>query len=133
MTSTDWAKLHPIRSKRHKLKWRMKNRKPCVRCGKKLPYPSPGRKYCELCSKAVRDIGNSVARKRRLAKIAAYKIKHGCRKCGYNKCAAALDFHHKDPNKKERRVLFPKGKEFKKCEILCSNCHHEEHEKMKGV
>lgn len=60
----------------------------------------------------------------------------GCSKCGYSENLAVLDFHHKDPstksfsldarklsNTKESELL----KELVKCELLCSNCHREEH------
>lgn len=59
----------------------------------------------------------------------------GCEKCGYNKCTAALDFHHnsgiknftldsrKLSNTTMKRIL----EEFNYCKILCANCHREEH------
>lgn len=58
-----------------------------------------------------------------------------CGICEYSKCFAALDFHHKEHEKKEKniaRILILKItderiKEIKKCEILCSNCHRELH------
>ena len=56
-----------------------------------------------------------------------------CSRCGYNKCVAALDFHHVHPNKKEKKIMdfgsFDElcKKELNKCIILCSNCHREHH------
>lgn len=57
-----------------------------------------------------------------------------CEKCGYNKCIAALEFHHKDPTKKgisANKMWTMKwetiAKEIKKCSLLCSNCHREAH------
>ena len=59
-----------------------------------------------------------------------------CEKCPYNKNLAALDFHHKDPTKKESRLdmrhlsnstMERIMKEFDKCLVLCANCHREEH------
>lgn len=56
-----------------------------------------------------------------------------CSKCGYNKCLAALDFHHVDPSTKDKdyvnsRMSFDKLKiELDKCVLLCANCHREEH------
>jgi len=60
---------------------------------------------------------------------------HGgaCQECGYKKYLGALQFHHKDPAKKK----FGLGEwlchnfeilkeEFKKCNLLCANCHAEE-------
>ena len=56
-----------------------------------------------------------------------------CERCGYNRCNAALDFHHKDPSQKDFGIA-AKGhtrswdaikKELDKCELVCSNCHRE--------
>jgi len=58
-----------------------------------------------------------------------------CQKCGYNKCIASLEFHHKNVNKKDFCVS-QKGvsikfdlllQEVSKCILLCANCHAEEH------
>lgn len=64
----------------------------------------------------------------------------GCSICGYNKCPAALEFHHKDPNEKEfqinKRWSMSKEailKEIDKCVLLCSNCHREEHWKINRI
>jgi len=57
-----------------------------------------------------------------------------CSRCGYDKCGAALDFHHLDPSKKDftiaSRVSVAKETlliELAKCVILCRNCHSELH------
>jgi len=56
-----------------------------------------------------------------------------CSICGYDKCSAALDFHHIDPTQKEFRlsknVLINDTviAEVNKCVILCANCHREYH------
>lgn len=64
-----------------------------------------------------------------------YKSKHPCENCG-EKRYYVLDFHHKDPEKKEfdlglmiRRICSKKRilAEIKKCRVLCSNCHRELH------
>ncbi len=64
-----------------------------------------------------------------------------CGACGYDKCVEALDFHHINPQEKDgvlsrysRRVFSPATKELidrevEKCEVLCANCHREEHSK----
>lgn len=66
-----------------------------------------------------------------------YKLSKGCSVCGYNKCAAALDFHHngdKDFNisrgESQNYGLIKIRKEIDKCIILCKNCHAELHEKV---
>ena len=58
-----------------------------------------------------------------------------CRICGYNRCLAALDFHHLDPAQKEFNISsvmsWPRiMMELNKCELLCSNCHREVHDGM---
>ena len=65
-----------------------------------------------------------------------YKLSKGCQMCGYNKCASALEFHHKG-NKEfiVAHLLLYKmeaiKKEINKCIILCANCHRELHEEEK--
>lgn len=58
--------------------------------------------------------------------------------CGYNKCADALHFHHKNPLEKTFE-LSHKGitlswekmkEEASKCLFLCANCHAEIHSKL---
>jgi hypothetical protein len=60
-----------------------------------------------------------------------------CEICGYQKCLASLEFHHKDPKTKEfciseafRRGMYDEDviiEEARKCLLLCSNCHKELH------
>jgi hypothetical protein len=56
-----------------------------------------------------------------------------CSICGYNKCLAALDFHHINekqftPSKLLKLIDRDKAyEEIKKCILLCANCHREEH------
>jgi len=63
-----------------------------------------------------------------------------CSKCGYNKCQAALTFHHRNPNEKEFILSSVKERfnninelnievknEMDKCDLLCCNCHNTEH------
>lgn len=60
-----------------------------------------------------------------------------CQTCGYKKCLAALDFHHINPKEKDFVISRKKHrsdwslikKELDKCELLCANCHREEHDK----
>jgi len=73
---------------------------------------------------------------RRIAyKEKAIKLLGGkCIKCGYSKCIASLDFHHKNLEDKDKnikdilmRTWLKVEKELKKCILLCSNCHRELH------
>lgn len=57
-----------------------------------------------------------------------------CIVCGYNKCNAALDFHHVDPSTKDPDIskmrnwsAARKRSEIDKCVLLCANCHREVH------
>ena len=77
-----------------------------------------------------------VCRRRRELKLKAVNYKGGkCNRCGYDKCVTALDFHHSDPDKKEFSISKSghtyswekMKKELDKCELLCANCHREEH------
>lgn len=68
-------------------------------------------------------------------KIEAMKLFNSkCCKCGYCRNYAALEFHHIDPKEKDfvweklRRMEWSQIVcELKKCVLLCSNCHREEH------
>ena len=73
--------------------------------------------------------------RQQMGMVSKYKLEKGCKQCGYKKCARALDFHHKDENKKDF-ILSAKRmgwsfktllKEIKKCDVLCKNCHTELH------
>lgn len=60
------------------------------------------------------------------------KTKSGCKKCGYDKFACALHFHHIEPksfeiSKQMHRPLRELIEEIRKCIILCANCHSVEH------
>ena len=80
-------------------------------------------------------------RENRLKSVRDMKISAGgrCSRCGYDKCLDALDFHHLDPSKKIKarngsvtNLVRSVGikiaiEEAKKCILLCSNCHREEH------
>jgi hypothetical protein len=76
----------------------------------------------------------------RQTKQKAVEYKGGkCEKCGYDKSLAALVFHHRDPKEKDFRISEKNRKweqieaELDKCDLLCSNCHHEEHERIAEI
>jgi 5-methylcytosine-specific restriction endonuclease McrA len=62
-----------------------------------------------------------------------------CCLCGYKKCLAALQFHHRNPKEKLFEIsAFIWGSaqgfsqedfqnELKKCDLVCANCHTELH------
>lgn len=93
----------------------------------------PDSTLCPRCrSKSARTVRQLRAHRKSL--IRAYKLERGCSRCGYNRCAAALDFHHLDPSKKAASPSewpqLPKDRfleDAANCIILCANCHREEH------
>ncbi len=80
------------------------------------------------------------SRGKRKAKIKCVEYKGGkCIRCGYANCLQALEFHHPDPLIKEIQISYkvvggPSFEKYKyeldKCEILCANCHVEEHNSL---
>ena len=69
-------------------------------------------------------------------KLEAVIYKGGkCLYCGYNKNLSSLSFHHRNPEEKDfiisslnsTGLLEKHFKELDKCDLLCHNCHHEEH------
>lgn len=76
----------------------------------------------------------SVNKRRKQNKKLLVEYKGGkCELCGYNKCIAALDFHHKNPLEKEISLtgntfsFERQKKEADKCMLVCANCHREIH------
>ena len=74
----------------------------------------------------------AVARRRRKVKEILVREAGGCCAiCGYNRCMAALEFHHVNPAEKAfhvsrngvTRSLARARAEARKCALLCSNCH----------
>ncbi len=57
-----------------------------------------------------------------------------CVDCGYNRCLAAMDFHHVEPEHKDFEIGRYKQREWSKlkieldkCVLVCRNCHAERH------
>lgn len=77
----------------------------------------------------------SLDRQRNLKQVCIDYKGGECQECGYNKCNAALEFHHLDPNEKDFNISELKKTNFNekikseldKCALLCSNCHREVH------
>lgn len=93
-------------------------------------HKSINRWRCKKC------IVEHVQRRRKKLKEKAIYYKGGkCEICGYNKCLAALEFHHLNPNEKEFGIgskgytrSWEKIKmELDKCILVCANCHRELH------
>ena len=78
--------------------------------------------------------GDRVAERRRAVKRVLVEEAGGCCVlCGYDRCEAALQFHHVDPHAKEfhlsrqgvTRSLERARAEAAKCVLLCATCHAE--------
>ena len=145
----------------------MTNRKRCPRCVKLLPLTKfkqvngKPRGYCYPCALAYYHSYNKKrysspqaraaelarGRKKYREQIRPFRIARRiklvtmfggkCRRCGYNKNAAAMDFHHLGQRRKRRSVgviLFANAPnafeiavtEARRCELLCANCHRDE-------
>lgn len=61
-----------------------------------------------------------------------------CSVCGYNKSLNALSFHHRNPEEKKIQLALNSLaqntwevilEEWKKCDLLCANCHAERHDR----
>jgi len=91
----------------------------------------------------VENSGRARCRKCRMERVAAWRRRAkatlvaeaggSCRLCGYDKCLAALQFHHLDPREKSfalslcgvTRSIEVLRREAAKCVLLCANCHAE--------
>ena len=128
-------------------------KKKCLICGQEfetIKY-GEGRKYCFNCSPSYIKGDNhsravAITAIRHALKKELIRRKGGkCEKCGYDKCQAALTFHHLNPDEKEFTIadftnstnvkLDEAFAEIEKCALLCSNCHQEFHylEAEKGL
>ena len=112
----------------------------CLNCQKQLK----GRQT-KFCSRQCKNQYNNhnyqcynLQQKRgRERKLALIKLKgEKCSQCGYNTNHAALEFHHRNPDKKNfaldlRSLSNRKWEtillEAEKCILVCSNCHAEIH------
>lgn len=105
----------------------------CIKhkCQKQIKrYDRPNGYICGKCN------SEKVQKRRDKVKQMALEYKGGkCQICSYNKCAAALTFHHLDPSQKDFGIsdkgytrAWEKVKaELDKCILLCQNCHAEVH------
>lgn len=102
----------------------MKNCKICKKPINQLQFRK--RTRCNACNTKVR---------RLRTKLKAIALLGGkCKRCGFDKHPAALEFHHTDPTIKKFEIGMVANKswesikeEILKCELLCANCHRIEH------
>src|SRR6266568_8058 len=70
------------------------------------------------------------ARRRRVKEVLVAEAGGACVRCGYDRCAGSLQFHHRDPAQKRfqlgggglTRSLERLRGEAGKCVLLCANC-----------
>jgi arsenate reductase-like glutaredoxin family protein len=137
-----WMKVHGLKPNFKNFKEEPFNKtkiicdkKLCPKCGEIKPtkdFFSKGKYlqgYCKPCLYAYQ------AERWKKRKLKAIELMGGkCINCGYCRNYSALEFHHKDPSQKDfdfntgRRCSWDRLiQELKKCALLCSNCHREEH------
>lgn len=83
--------------------------------------------YCKDCT------NEQTTERTRKLKLEAVRYKGGfCEGCGYSRCLAAMEFHHRDPASKDftiserRKASLDELKpELDKCALLCCRCHRE--------
>jgi hypothetical protein len=133
------------------------NTRICSFCKSELPLTSKFfskkgigfQTVCKVCQKEYKDKHyrlnkeKYLERNRRVQKqnydwLKELKSNLQCEICGEVR-PWVLDFHHKDPSKKDKEISkfvgsnqIKKAKEeLKKCIVLCSNCHRDLHHKEK--
>lgn len=120
----------------------LKTRRRCLTCS---PFQGRNNRNLALVLGRTRSGGNEKYRRwqekaRRERKLRLVEQCGGkCNLCGYDRCVAALEFHHRDPTTKK----FNLGKdnllkawgmvlaEAQKCDLLCANCHRELEERIR--
>jgi predicted HNH restriction endonuclease len=79
-----------------------------------------------------------IKRRKKIRDQAVTHMGGRCRICGYDRCPAALEFHHLDPARKDFSISSDGStrswdrvkKEIEKCILVCANCHREVHAGM---
>ncbi len=102
--------------------------RPCERHGVTRHLLRSDRWRCARCaSEAVTE------RRRTVKRLLVDEAGGRCAICGYDRCMAALQFHHLDPAQKRfglglkglARAVDTLREEARKCVLLCANCHAE--------
>lgn len=137
-----WLRKHGLNTKYTlRLDSKMRNGKKCVRCDQDLTGKQS--KFCSKKCKAKTHTyyqGNTNGRQKRVSRERKLKLIEmsggSCEECGYRKNLAALSFHHIDPENKAfcldaRKLSNTRWDsivaEWEKCQLLCLNCHAENH------
>lgn len=107
----------------------------CKICGREYVYDRSKGHRKEKCNYCM-----VKSQRRKMKKYLISLLGGKCKKCGYDRCISALEFHHKNPLEKDFALSGSKinsrkkmETEVKKCILLCANCHREEHERLKHL
>lgn len=90
--------------------------------------------YCKKCTNT-----QAIERQHKFKELCVTYKGSVCEFCGYNKYIGALEFHHRDPEAKDFSFAHRRSHTFNqeiideldKCILLCSNCHKEEHARIR--
>lgn len=104
----------------------------CKECSKSYTYDKTKGHRRNRCGSCI------TTKRRKSIKEKAVLSKGGkCMACGYSKYLGALDFHHRDERTKSFTIATAYNMswdkislELEKCDLLCSNCHREKHQKI---
>jgi hypothetical protein len=143
------GKRIPVKIKIDGKEKNLQNRKFCLECspwGKHNTSPNDpiarikGLSYKESSEECKERIKVSLYKRALQRKTRLIKNSGGkCILCGYNKNVRCLSFHHRDKDKKifglSLNHLWSKKwniikREWKKCDLLCMNCHGEVEDKI---
>lgn len=134
----NWSKNNLEKFKEYNKKSRQKKFVICRNCGNSISHEmrASGVTLCsDNCRSKRKKELDVIIRKKLFEEFREIKCKYGCCLCGYKKYGGSLDFHHKDPKEKDKRID-PKNwqnqkNEISKCILVCKNCHYELHHLMK--
>lgn len=109
----------------------------CAQCGEefyrnasKRRLSKSGLQFCNrICKEKAQRIGgikaiqpdhyNNGSGARYYRNLALRHYPHKCNRCGYSKCLSVIEAHHKDHDRSNNQL--------ENLELLCRNCHGEEH------